>query len=182
MSAVARLYCEADIRSRTSPCSIPPKASGRCLFPGNEAPRTNRLLDASKVFSDGVSSTLYAANRDFAYVDSQALCEAKVADGVLTHGDLRWRVLVLPDADTLPMKAWENVAAFWRQGGVVIAVGTRPLNSEVEFPSPHVQAIARELFGTAGAPCVVANPTGGCGYSVADWHDCSCAEDRRLAV
>ena len=112
---------------------------------------------------DGVSSTLYAANRDFAYVDSQALCEAKVADGVLTHGDLRWRVLVLPDADTLPMKAWENVAAFWRQGGVVIAVGTRPLNSEVEFPSPHVQAIARELFGTAGAPCVVANPTGGAG-------------------
>ena len=33
---------------------------------------------------DGVATSLYAANRDFAYVDSQALCEAEVTDGVLT--------------------------------------------------------------------------------------------------
>jgi hypothetical protein len=112
---------------------------------------------------DGVSSALYAANRDFAYVDSQALREAKVADGVLTHGDLRWRVLVLPAADTLPLEAWENVAAFRRQGGVVIAIGTRPANSEADFPSSRVQAIASELFGTADAPCVVTNSAGGTG-------------------
>ncbi len=110
---------------------------------------------------DGVSSALYAANRDFAYVDSRALCEAEVVDGALTHGDLRWRVLVLPAADTLPLEAWENVAAFWRKGGVAIALGTRPANSEAEFPSPRVQAIARELFGTADAPCVVTNQAGG---------------------
>jgi hypothetical protein len=112
---------------------------------------------------DGVSSALYAANRDFAYVDSQALCEAKVADGTLTHGELRWRVLVLPAADTLPLEAWENVAAFWRRGGVVIAIGARPANSESEFASPRVQAIARELFGTDDAPCVNTNSAGGAG-------------------
>ncbi len=65
---------------------------------------------------DGVSAALYAANRDFAYVDSRALRQAKVVDGTLTHGDLRWRVLVLPAADTLPLEAWENVATFWRKG------------------------------------------------------------------
>jgi len=112
---------------------------------------------------DGVGSALYAANRDFTYVDSQALCEAKVADDALTHGDLRWRVLVLPAADTLPLAAWENVAAFWRNGGAVIAIGPRPANSEAEFASPRVQAIARELFGTVDAPCVVTNPAGGAG-------------------
>jgi hypothetical protein len=112
---------------------------------------------------DGVSSTLYAANRDFAYVDSQALCEAKAVDGTLAHGELRWRVLVLPAADTLPLDAWENVAAFWRQGGVVIAIGVRPANSEAEFASPRVQAIAHEMFGTADAPCVVTNQAGGVG-------------------
>ena len=117
---------------------------------------------AESVF-DGASSALYAAGRDFAYVDSQALREARVAGGALTHGDLRWRVLVLPAADTLPLAAWENVAAFWRQGGVVIALGARPVNSELEFPSPRVQAIARELFGAADAPCVVTNPAGGTG-------------------
>jgi hypothetical protein len=112
---------------------------------------------------DGVSSALYAANRDFAYVDSQALREAKAADDTLTHGDLRWRVLVLPAADTLPLEAWENVAEFWRRGGVVIAIGTRPAHSEMEFPAPRVREIARELFGTAAAPCVVTNPAGGSG-------------------
>jgi hypothetical protein len=33
----------------------------------------------------------------------------------------------------------------------------------VEFASPRVQAIARELFGSADAPCVVANPAAGAG-------------------
>jgi len=112
---------------------------------------------------DGVSTAFYGANRDFAYVDSQTLREANVTKDALAHGDLRWRVLVLPAADTLPLKAWEKVAAFWRQGGVVIAIGARPANSETEFPSPRVQAIARELFGAAEAPCVTANPAGGTG-------------------
>ncbi|MBM4089792.1 MAG: hypothetical protein FJ276_10245, partial [Planctomycetes bacterium] len=112
---------------------------------------------------DSVTSLLYAANRDFSYVDSQALREAKATDGALIRGDLRWRVLVLPDADTLPLEAWENVAAFWSQGGVVIAIGTQPANSEAEFPSPRVQAIARELFGAGDAPCLATNPAGGAG-------------------
>ncbi len=111
----------------------------------------------------GATSALYGASRDFAYVDSQALREAKVVDDTLTHGDQYWRVLVLPAVDTLPLEAWEHVASFWRNGGVVIAIGTRPTNSEVEFTSPRVQAIACELFGTADAPCVVTNPAGGAG-------------------
>ena len=112
---------------------------------------------------DGVSSTLYSVNRDFAYVDSQALCEAKVVDDTLRHGNLCWRILLLPAVETLPQKAWENVAAFWRNGGVVIGIGSRPANNEVEFVSPRVQAIARELFGSGDAPCIVTNPTGGAG-------------------
>jgi hypothetical protein len=110
---------------------------------------------------DGVRSALYAANRDFTYVDARALCEAQVADDTLVHGDLSWRVLVLPAADTLPREAWETVAAFWRQGGVVIAIGTRPRNSDAEFPAPQVEAIAHEMFGTADAPCLVTNAAGG---------------------
>jgi len=112
---------------------------------------------------DGVSSALFGVNRDFAYVDSKALCEAKVVDDTITHGALRWRILVLPAADTLPLEAWENVATFWRNGGVVIAIGRRPTNSAEEFPSLPVQAIARELFGTTDAPCLVTNPAGGAG-------------------
>jgi hypothetical protein len=112
---------------------------------------------------DGVRSALYAANRDFTYVDAQALCDAQVVDDALVCGDLRRRVLVLPAVDTLPLEAWENVATFWRQGGVVIAIGARPLNSDQEFPAPRVQTIADEVFGTADAPCLVTNPARGAG-------------------
>jgi len=133
------------------------------FVPAHRGPTAEPAAHRVENVFDGVSSALYGANRDFGYVDAQALCKANVSKDTLTLGDLRWRVLVLPDVDTLPLEAWEKVAAFWRQGGVVIAIGARPANSAVEFPSPRVQAIGGELFGTADAPCLTTNPADGVG-------------------
>jgi hypothetical protein len=109
-----------------------------------------------------VSDTLYHAARDFAYVDSRALTEAKVENGALVHGKLRWRVVILPGADTLPLAAWENLLRFVKAGGVVVGIGNFPANSERDFPSPRVQDIAKELFGSGSGPVRVgANPFGG---------------------
>lgn len=94
----------------------------------------------------GAANSLFAAARDFTFVDSRALAEAKVESGALVHGSLRWRVVVLPGVDTLPLAAWENIARFVRGGGVLIALASLPANSESEFPSPKVGAIAQELF------------------------------------
>jgi hypothetical protein len=91
---------------------------------------------------------LYDARRDMTIVDSRALAESTVEAGALVHGHLRWRVVVLPGVDTLPLAAWENLARFVRQGGVVIALGSLPANSETEFPSTRVQALSAELFET----------------------------------
>ena len=115
---------------------------------------------------DGVSSALYGANRDFTYVDSRALCDAKVSGGTLVHGDMRWRVLVLPATDTLPLEAWEKVAAFRRKGGIVITIGALPTNSEDELPSARAQAISRELFGDGDMPKIIANKAGGVGIAL----------------
>ena len=90
---------------------------------------------------------LFAAQQDFTVIDSRTLAEAKVDGGALVHGQLRWHVLVLPGVDTLPQAAWENLARFVRHGGVVIALGALPMNSETEFPSPTVQSLARNVFG-----------------------------------
>jgi hypothetical protein len=116
------------------------------------------------------SESLFNSQRDFTYVDSRALAEARVKAGVLTHGPLRWRVIILPGADTLPIAAWENLARFVRQGGLVIALGALPANSESEFPSARVQTLAKEMFGTPRAerlpaqePQSCANPKGGAG-------------------
>ncbi len=113
------------------------------------------------------AESLFAAQRDFTFVDSRALIEAHVKSGTLVHGKLRWRVIVLPGADTLPLAAWQNLAKFVRQGGVVIALGALPVNSETEFPSARVQAMAKEMFGASGsvviAPQSNANQAGGAG-------------------
>ncbi len=93
------------------------------------------------------AESLFAAQRDFTFVDSRALAEASVQSDALVHGRLRWRVIVLPGTDTLPLAAWKNLARFVRGGGVVVALGALPVNSETEFPSARVQALAGELFG-----------------------------------
>jgi len=115
---------------------------------------------------DGVSTALYSANHDFRYMDAQALCEASIDGDAMRHGDLRWRVLVLPATDTLPMAAWQKIHRFWQCGGTVIAIGALPANSESDFPSPAVQAIAREMFGTAAPPNIVTNGAGGTGIAL----------------
>jgi len=95
--------------------------------------------------------SLFAAQRDFTFVDSRALAEARVESAALVHGKLRWRVIVLPGVDTLPAAAWENLARFVREGGAVLALGALPANSESEFPSARIATLAKELFGDEAA-------------------------------
>ena len=124
------------------------------------------------------SESLYRAGRDFTYIDARTLCDgtvesgmavsamdhgrdARATSGALTFNGRSWRVIVLPCADTLPMKAWENLAEFHRTGGIVIALADLPANSEREFPSPRVQELGRALF--PGELQYALSPAGGVG-------------------
>lgn len=131
------------------------------FIPARVGPTDEPSADKISQTYDTVMSELYGAARDFSYIDTLALTESKPEKGSLVHGDLRWRVLVLPAVDTLPAEAWERVAEFWRSGGVVIAVGALPRNSESEFPSAHVQSLAAEIFGRSTDSRVSVNPSGG---------------------
>ena len=127
---------------------------------------TRQAHDAARVesiFRAGMDS-LFNARRDFTVVDARALSEAKVEHGTLVHGSLRWSVVVLPGVDTLPQTAWENLARFVKEGGVVIALGALPENDETEFPSSRIQALSREIFGPeSGRPVARGNNAGGGG-------------------
>jgi len=126
----------------------------------NEAPRAGRI---ESIYRAAIES-LFVHQRDFTVVDSRALAEAQIEQNCLVHGKLRWNVVILPGADTLPMAAWDKLGRFVRAGGVVIAIGDLPTNSENEFPSPMVERMARELFGAPGEQQrVTANPAGGAG-------------------
>ncbi len=112
----------------------------------------------------GALDGLFQNQRDFTIVDGRTLAESQIEADALVHGPLRWRVVVLPGVDTLPRAAWENLARFVKQGGVVVALGALPVNSEAEFPCAQVQALSQDLFGAASnAPLVHAQQTGGAG-------------------
>ncbi|MDG3004796.1 glycosyl hydrolase [Paludisphaera mucosa] len=114
---------------------------------------------------------LFAARRDPTIVDARALAEARVEGDALVHGELRWRVVVLPGVDTLPTAAWETLDRFAASGGVVVAIGARPENSASRFPDPDVRAIAARLLGaeaTVAEPRVVADAAGGGGVFLPD--------------
>jgi hypothetical protein len=136
------------------------------FVPAHHGPTDAQSVRQAERTFDGAGSALFGANRDFTYVDSRALAEARVQGDALVHGKLRWRVVVLPATDTLPLAAWENLARFWRAGGVVAVIGARPANSEQEFPSPRVQALAKEIFGAGAGPAFVANAAGGVGITL----------------
>ena len=134
---IALVYPVESIRSKFTPSRLWATEAAAAL-------RIENLYRAAE-------ESLFAAARDFTIVDGQALAQATVRGGVLRHGALRWRVVVLPGVDTLPLAAWENLARFVRQGGIVVALGARPANSEAAFPAPRVRALAQEMFG-APAP------------------------------
>lgn len=107
------------------------------------APEQARKID--RIFKETYQH-LFQNQRDFTFIDTSTLTEGKVDKGVFKYNGLAWRVIVLPCVDTLPLKAWQNLAKFWRSGGLVMALGALPANSQLEFPSPAVQAIAKEMF------------------------------------
>ncbi|HOX36656.1 MAG TPA: glycosyl hydrolase [Candidatus Brocadiia bacterium] len=106
---------------------------------------------------------LYEGRRDFTHVDSRTIAEAKVSDGSLVYRNLEWRVVVLPNADTMPLKSWRNLADFWKSGGVVVSIGVLPANSEAEFPSNEIRDIAKAIFGDGEGARAKKNAAGGVG-------------------
>ena len=98
--------------------------------------------------------SLFAGNRAWMFVDADSL----------GRRDFPWRAIVLAGVDTLPLAAMRHLHDFWKTGGVVIAFGVVPVNSEGDFPSAEVMALSREMFGMLcanGTEAVRTNTAGG---------------------
>lgn len=107
-------------------------------------------VEAAKIDSiyRGAMNSMFFLQQDFTIIDSQTLIDGKVKDGTFVYRANKWKVIVLPGLDTLPLKAWENLHNFVKNGGVLICLSNLPENSERDFPSLKVRAITKELFGT----------------------------------
>ncbi len=129
--------------------------------PARQGATDSHLAQRIEQTFNQISQTLYNSNRDFLYIDTPTLLDASIKGDTLSYKDLTWRVLILPCVDTLPLEAWKKLESYWREGGVVIAVGALPQNSEEEFPSAYVQSLSKELFGGKEKLSIKKNKKGG---------------------
>ncbi len=124
------------------------------------------MMDRLAQIYQQVNNLLYEHQREFSHIDTRTLLEAKISQNELQYHRLAFSVVVLPDTDTLPADAWRNLERFWENGGVVIAAGSLPLDSERDFPSAAAKSCAIRMFGTpkdAKSPCWASNTKGGYG-------------------
>ena len=87
------------------------------------------------------------AQRDFTVIDSRTLAEARVESGALVHGNLRWRVVVLPGVDTLPQAAWENLDAIRPQRRDRHRAGSAAAKPKRNFPRAESRRWRRNCSG-----------------------------------
>lgn len=95
-------------------------------------------------FVNTAGRALFSANRSFMIVDTESLEQAKVEAGMLAKGALRWRTVVLPGVNTLPIETARRLEEFRRAGGLVIALGDRPRNSCTAFPDAEIARLAAD--------------------------------------
>ena len=104
-----------------------------------------RAIQIEQAFRN-VSRFMFANRWEYNYIDARAIMESKVENGVLVHGQLRWKVIVLPAVTTLPEDAWARLGDFAASGGRIIALEMMPENSDRHFPDPDVRNGAAKLF------------------------------------
>lgn len=94
----------------------------------------------------GVSRFMFENCWEYSHLDAQAIIDSKVENGILIHNKLRFKVLVLPYVSTLPQAAWKQLETFVKQGGKIIAIEEKPVNSEINFPDTQVQQTFEKLL------------------------------------
>lgn len=94
-----------------------------------------------------VSRELLACQRDFDYLDEDAICSAKVSNGTIKIGRNTYRILVLPHATVLRLATLRQIASFVASGGTVISYKTIPSVREDAGPSEEFDDLVEKLWG-----------------------------------
>jgi hypothetical protein len=85
---------------------------------------------------------------DLDIVDEQAIVDSSMSDGTLCVAQERYRIVVIPRADTLGAATAGKLAEFGRAGGTVIFIDEPPVRGESAAATPLVNKAIRELLGS----------------------------------
>lgn len=108
----------------------------------------------TRSFEWGSLGKLLSANGfDFDLVNDDVLLnDARMEDGVIRVRDLEYRVLLLPNIQSMPLESLERIRDWVRGGGVVVALERVPESSvglhDYERKDAAVHAIAQQMFDT----------------------------------
>ena len=94
---------------------------------------------------------LYNDRWEYNFIDTKAIEESKVENGQLVHGDLRWKLVILPNVSTLSLLALKKLHRFVESGGFLLAIGQTLVNSTTEFPDQQIKTISKRIFRYANA-------------------------------
>jgi hypothetical protein len=108
------------------------------------------------VGTDVIAKTL-EAGYDFDFFDDEALAKiGRVENGTLVLGQNKYKVVILPGVERIPLDTLRKLEEFARGGGIVIATRRRPelapgfRTTEVE--QAQVREISRRMFEGTNAP------------------------------
>lgn len=122
---------------------------------------TQSVLNARKWTREfdwgGLGQLLMANGYGFDLVNDDVLQHRASWDGAQLHlGEMTYRVLILPDVTAMPLESLQQIAAFVRQGGSVIALERVPKAStgmrDHEREDAEVERICAELFREPAGP------------------------------
>ncbi|MBP6963691.1 MAG: hypothetical protein KBC96_04705 [Armatimonadetes bacterium] len=112
----------------------------------DDNPRAKDVDDAWRA----ISSEVLACQRDFDYLDEDAVRRAKVLGGKLVIGKNSYSVLMLPHVTTLEFATLKQIERFVAAGGTVISYETLPYTRADAGPSDEHRALVDDLWERKG--------------------------------
>ncbi len=95
-----------------------------------------------------IARDLYPNGIDFDFMDFESLERSQIKNKELQVSGEKFKVLILPALAAVRYSTIEKALAFYRAGGLVIAVGSLPQASErIGANDPKLQTMIREIFG-----------------------------------
>jgi len=92
-----------------------------------------------------LSIELLANQRDFDYIDDQAILESRIEDSCLKVAGESFKLIVLPHAWVIPLNVYQKIEAFVNSGGFVVSLGGLPDTGMLEDETAAVKHISDSL-------------------------------------
>ena len=126
-----------------------------------------------------LANNLYPQGIDFDFMDFESLNRCDIKNKELQVSGEKFKVLILPALSAVRYSTIEKALAFYRAGGIVLAVGSLPEASDrIGGNDPQLQSMIREMFGItcnenieAGKSYTQKSSAGGLGMFIPDFKD-----------